>query len=97
MGVQFSQKATEVSARYLEKVHTLGIYVIRLTRQTSSLRTPDTRNSIAVLTTKKPQGPAKVLILLPAQRPVILTLELASVQTNQIKFEKATFPEKSLI
>lgn len=40
--------------------------------------------------TNQPQGAAEVAILLPAQRAVIPTLEVVSVQTNQIKIEKAT-------
>lgn len=84
MGIQFSQKATYVSASYLQKVYTLRIYAIRLTRKTNSLRSPHTRNSIAVLITYKPQGSATVVIFLPARRPVTLSLELLSVQTNQV-------------
>lgn len=74
----------------LEKVNTSGICIIRLTRQTNSFRNSHIRNRIAALMTNQPQGAAEVAILLPAQRAVIPTLEVVSVQTNQIKIEKAT-------
>lgn len=34
-GVLFSQKATELSARYLEKTYTLCIFIVTLIRQKS--------------------------------------------------------------